>query len=298
MALIPASDYNEIQSKIESVMGPGTSQRGYGQTLFSQAITPGTIISAMQYDSLRYDIVNIKSHQDGTNPFIRDIAQGDVIGIGAGDPKQQYGLLADICIQNKFNIATGQYAINNIDTKTHTTSWNTQLTATLTATFATANDARYFFNSGGKIRFTSSRSGGTASPQNNSWTSLLTAVGTQSFGADTDTTVKYYGLTDQYQQLYIKTASSSYSSNYFSIDVKSDVVDNSAGTARIITFRVKWGDPYVDPDVPPVSFGTVDIVDGTLTLVAEELKASGTLVPSGTFTVTSPTYSLSTITGS
>ena len=149
MANIPRTDYNDIQSKVESIIGPGTAQRGYGQAVQSSPVTAGTVITASQYDNLRYDIVNIKFHQDGVNPFIRDIAQGDVIGVGAGDPKQQYNLLADVCIQNKFNIATGQYIVTSKATETTSASWSVQQSCVLTVTFPSSPDARYFFNSGG-----------------------------------------------------------------------------------------------------------------------------------------------------
>lgn len=302
MATIPRSDYNDIQSKVASVIGPGTAQRGYGQEVQSSQISAGTVITAYQYDTLRFDIVNIKYHQDGVNPFIRDIAQGDVISTGAGDPKQQYDLLADNCIQNKFNIATGQYSVTSKATETTTSSWSAQQSAVLTVTFPSSTDARYFFNSGGKVRFTSTRTGGAASDQNASWTNLLSIIGTQGFGADTGP-VSFYNLTNAYQQIYIKLASSTYSSNNFTIDAKCDVADNSAGTASTLMFRVRWTDAYVDPDTlnllpSPPSFNPTDVVDGSLSLFVEELKATGQLIPEGSFILTSPTYSLTSITGS
>lgn len=302
MANIPRTDYNDIQSKVESIIGPGTAQRGYGQPVQSSPVASGTVITALQYDNLRYDIVNIKFHQDGVNPFIRDINRGDVIGVGAGDPKQQYNLLADICIQNKFNIATGQYIVTTKKTETTTSSWSVQQSSVLTVTFPSAPDARYFFNSGSKVRFNSSRTGGATSDQNSSWTNLLSTIGTYGFGADTGT-ISFYQLTDVYQQVYIKLASSTYSSNNFTIDAKCDVSDNTTGLASTLTFRVRWTDAYVDPDTlnplpSPPSFAPNDVVDGTLSLIVEELKATGPLLPDGTFSLISPTYSLTSITGS
>lgn len=304
MAQIAAADFNAIRSKVISVIGSGSGPLGYGQAIQSSAITPGTVISATQYDDLRFDIVNIKIHQDGVSPFIRDINKGDVIRSQAGDPKIQYDNLANICIQNKFNISTGQYALNARTSQTRGTAWSTQVSCVVTVTFANANDARYFFNSGGKIRFTSTRTGGAATNQNSSWTNLLTTAGTQSFGAVNDSPlVNYYSLTNAYQQFYIKLASSSYASNNYTIEAKCDVASNSGGTARIIDFRIKWTDAYVDPDtLNPLpshpSFAPTDTVDGSLTLAVEELKATGALLPYGAFTITSPTYSITSISGS
>ena len=65
--------------------------------------------------------------------------------------------------------------------------------------------------------------------------------------------------------------------------------------------RITLTDPYVDPATSPDTPSTIlpiDQVDGTLTISVSELKAAGNLQPSGTFSITSPTYSLSAISGS
>jgi hypothetical protein len=162
-------------------------------------------------------------------------------------------------------------------------------------TFATANDARYFFNSGGKIRFTSSRTGGTTSPQNTQWTNLLnTTAGTINFGAQTPATVNFYTLTTAYQQWYTVSASSPYAANFYNLEALCNCTDptNVNGTASTVTFRITWSDSYVDVDPTPPG----DLVDGTLSLTVEEFKASGSLIPSGSFAITSPSYSISAIT--
>ena len=69
---------------------------------------------------------------------------------------------------------------------------------------------------------------------------------------------------------------------------------NINGTASQITFRITWRDNYTDPGAPAPG----DLVDGTLTLLVDELKASGPLLPGGAFTITSPTYSASAISAS
>jgi hypothetical protein len=74
------------------------------------------------------------------------------------------------------------------------------------------------------------------------------------------------------------------------------VADNSAGTATTLYLKVTLTDNYTDsgaafdPNPPPG-----DSVDGTLSLVVSEVKASAAMQPSGTFSVTSPSYSLSSI---
>ena len=59
-----------------------------------------------------------------------------------------------------------------------TTQLEYKFSTTKTFTFASRNQLRYFFNAGGMIRLSWSRTGGTASSQNTSWTDTLTAAGT------------------------------------------------------------------------------------------------------------------------
>jgi ethanolamine utilization microcompartment shell protein EutS len=77
------------------------------------------------------------------------------------------------------------------------------------------------------------------------------------------------------------------------------VANNSTGTATVLTIRATLADSYVDPDV---ATGNVeppgDSVDGTVSIDVTELKAAGSLLPSGSFVITSPVYSLSAISGS
>ena len=114
------------------------------------------------------------------------------------------------------------------------------------------------------------------------------------FGADTDPTVNYYTLTNSFQTYYVDALSTPYSANNYRLEARTNVADNSAGTATVLTLRVSLTDGYVDPGPT----GPGDQIDGTLTILVEELKAAGTLIPSGTFSITSPTYSLSVVTAS
>lgn len=330
---ITAVDYNTIRNKIVSILSTGTGQRGYGQPLFSIPINPGTEITAAQWDALRIDISNAKLHQDGTLPPAINVAQGQVIGFGAGHPNTNYDTLSEQTILAKFNIATSQAVLSTKATQSRTGTWITQLQATLTVTFnggytvtnqdattftATGADhARHFFNSGGKIRFASSRTGGTVTPQNNSWTNLLASIGTQEFGAITPAITNFYTLTNSYQTFYQLGSSSPYLNNFYRLEARcnNSGANNSTGTANIVTFRITWQDDHIAlgtsspqektqvggfptyPNVPsgPVGFGP-DSVDGTFELIVSEFKAAGILLQGGFFSIASAdTYSLSAI---
>jgi hypothetical protein len=78
------------------------------------------------------------------------------------------------------NMSTGVAGV----TSTRTTQWNTSVTHTFTVTYASANAARHFFNSGGKIKMAFARSGGSSTNQNTSWTNLFSDLGTVSMAAN------------------------------------------------------------------------------------------------------------------
>ena len=295
--IIEAVDYNTIRTKIIGIMGTGAGQSGYGQTLLSSSVAFGNTVTKAQWDNLRFDIFNARLHQDGVSPTIVTATSGQPVRFGAGHPNNQYNTQADTAISNKFNIGTGQFVIEAATSATRTTAWNSSLTATVTVTFATADQARYFFNSGSKIRCSSSRIGGSASPQNSSWSNILDTAGTVAFGGNTSG-LNFYNLTDSYQTFFNLTSSAPYSANQYRIEVVSNIADNTIGGATTLTFRVTYSDTYTytgtgSPSIP-------DNVNGTLTLTVDELRASGTLQPLGTgpFVITRPSYSISGISGS
>jgi hypothetical protein len=291
---ITAAGFKTIQDKAESLLGIGTTSRGYGQTVQSADYSPGTTITKEQWDLLRFDIINIRTHQDGVIPSIVQINEGDLITFGASSPNTNYDTLLETAILNRFNIGPGRSIVSAIATRTFESNWSNAASCTITATFTNSNQARYFFNSGGKIRIVSSRTGGTLSPQNNAWTNLLNSVAMKEFGASTNPIINFYTLTNSYQVFYQNSSTTPYSANNYRLEARCNVANNSSGTATVVEIRVSLNDAYVDSDPAPPP----DLVDGMLSIVVEELRATGILVPSGTFTITSPTYSVSTISAS
>jgi hypothetical protein len=157
------------------------------------------------------------------------------------------------------------------------------------------------------IRLSSSRANSASSTlgggnqQNTAWTSILSTAGTRSFGGNTPGTgttpsdaQNFYRLTNSYQVWYTATGSSPYGANSYRISAKCNAVNNTTGIATSVDLLLEFIDNYTDPGPEP-SPAPGDAVDGTLSFVVSEVKASGTMQPSGTFSVTSPSYSLSAI---
>ena len=284
---IQDTDYNTLQDKAQLLLGTGSGSRGYGQTVITSDVFDGNIITSAQWTALRNDILSIRVHQDGNTPVAGTVAKGSPIDYAI---ISNYNTLLTQADANRFNIGAGQSIVSSKATQSVTATWNTQAQAVLTVTFSNANDGRYFFNSGGKIRVSGSRTGGSATSQNNAWTNFLANIGTISFGAAASSLINYYDLTNSYQTYYQTALSTPYSANYFQLAARCDVADNSTGTATQLLIRITLRDDHV-----PIGAGP-DSADGTLSLLVEELKASGALYPTGTWNITSPTYSLSSIT--
>lgn len=209
------------------------------------------------------------------------------------------------CWDNRFSPASRTASTDA--SKTFTSTWTSSLNQETTWTFANETDARAFFNGGGQLGFSSSRSGGSSTTQNTNWTNLLNAMGDiymthnttySSGGTGTSNGVGFYELTTSYQQCYIKYGSGSYASNYWRLLAKVNSITNPT----VITMKAEWRDPHTEgsgplgPDGAPSTgdegFGN-DFIDGTMTLNARRRQpdASG----SG-FSFPTPTDGMANIT--
>lgn len=292
------NDYNSIQTKVASVLGTGSISYGYGQTLNSSPVTVGTKNSSSKWNDLRNDLYNIYAHILGTTPSLTTVSQGQKTRYGASAPEVQYNTSIDNIMSSRFNVHSSRSKTVNKGTGSaifpgiYGANWSTKASCVVTYTFSNNNQARYFFNSGGKIRFISSRSGGSTTSQNGSWTNLLSSAGTVEFGAQTSTPKKYYELTDVYQLIHETTSSGIYAyfNNEYRISAKCNVANNSTGTASVLYFLIEWVDAYSGTP------GVGDYIDGTLSISSNTLEATGAMVPTGVFTIESPAVSYSSFT--
>ena len=292
---IRRADYNNVQTTVANVLGTGTGDRGYGQTVLSSQVSVSNKVSVNDYANLKNDIISAYKHIYGTTPSLVDASESLKVKANAlTAPYKQYELYANILDARRLSEPPGSQSLTtNHGTITYTSDWTALLTATVQVSFTTAEKARFFFNSGGEFRFFSSRTGGTSNTHNNTWTSLLGTAGTQAFGGGqpslgttpTDGT-NYHRLTSSFQPWYEANASSPYAENYYRISAR------HTGTPNVIQFKIEWEDDYFAGDA------ALDTVDGTLAYAVTSLKATGTLSPSGTFTIETPTVTLGTITGS
>jgi hypothetical protein len=284
------SDVNTPYSTGVNVMGTGSLSRGYGQTTFGTGKNTGDTISANDFNNIRYDLLNASAHQNGSAAALS--LAGNVTGdiINSTDPNAfiSYASTVDT---NRFTCHSSRKSTASAGNNSRTSSWASSVSTTYTLNFSSADQARYFWNGGGRIRFASSRTGGAASAQNTAWSSLLTSAGTQEFGGSA-----VYSWGTGSTSLYSVSSSAPYASNTYAISVS---LNAAIGSATAFNFVLTWSDPYTDPSPgnPPAP---EDIVDGTLAYTVEVTTPTGghALTPSGTWTSYNyATFSAGAITG-
>jgi len=311
--LIQATDYNTLRTTVVSILGTtGSGDVGYGQsvTADTDVVANTTLVSASpttvkQWVALYNDMLKIAQHQGTdisavTTAFTRasaPIATGSLI---------QYSDINTISTavttlyNNRLNIAaTGYSALTTPLTSVRTTQWGSAATKPIiqhsfTVTFTNYNEARYFFNTGGAIQFSATRTGGSATTQNAAWDTLLSGMGTISFaytdttttGTGSTSTIGFYDLSASPQTIFSKGGyglSGRTDNLYTNNDYYITATITTAATT-VITFNI-----YLTDDAKQqVSFpwGVFDYVDGTLTSTIGMKRA---VVDSGV-TATAPTF--------
>ena len=231
-----------------------------------------------------------------------DVADGNTISAATWTNSM---LNIQDCWNGRFSPASRTGATGN--SSTYTSAWANSLTAEATYTFANEGACRGYFNGGGRIGFSASRSGGSSTTQNTNWTNTLSAMGealllhdTASGSSGTNAGVGFYELTTSYKTIWTKFGSGSYASNFFKLEAKV----NSTTNPTVVTCKATFSDPHAEGSGalgPDGIAGTGDEdfnndgVDGTITLNG---RTSTPNASSSGFSFSAPTVSVGTISGS
>jgi hypothetical protein len=327
---IDKDDYNAIQTIVQNILGTGSGTFGYGQPVLSQPVTVSDSVTVNEYAALRYDIVNAYKHLNNALPpdvdaqTIGGKVRYDIAPPDAA-PVNYWLTVANSISTNRQSLAvSGQRVTINHGTNNFSSAWGSsapvgstpQLTCQVDVEWPTSEEARHFFNTGSSLQFTSSRTGGSTTAQNTSWTTLLSTAGTRTFSGITPGTgttpadgQNWFRARNSGDTWSLVTASSPYALNQWQITVQTNdspvVTNNSTGSSRKLRFFVYWidnhfplgGSSATGTPVQPGGYGP-DTVDGTISLTVQTVKASGVLEPtgSGNFEVTTPTVTIGAIT--
>jgi hypothetical protein len=302
--LIAATDYNGFvgpttgnnSNTINAIWATGNGVYGLGQTAISQVSGGTDTVTATQWSNLIGKLNIIKTHQAGSGTGISSsITQGQVI---------TYLATLSSAISTVYS-AQGTATFAAQGTTTTGTVYNAQQTAanqtaattfniTRTVTFASADQARYFFNNGGQLNFViagatnnngTTRSGDlvSLSATNLGGYSAFRATsgggktGTGATVNTNSTTIGYYNLTTSDQTLVqITGTAAAYSGDYVQLKVKSNgTVGANGDKGTVITFTLTLfsaaQSSYATPggagpggSAPTINTTTEDAIDMTV----------------------------------
>lgn len=297
--LITASDYNNIKTDVNLVIGKTAS--GYGQDLRAPTVLSTDLVTSENMKFLYIDLMSAIVHQTGTLSSVLNYpAVGNLIGWDTStDPDGlTKGLNDFISVKNSvvsFDSSVTPFPDTSFSLAMATSSsrdgntlpWGTvsdtpSIVHTVTMTFTDANHVQYFFKAGGQIRFYSSIIGGSGA-KTLDWASMLTAMGTIAFEMSSTSSLNNSGIgtalgltsmTTTYQTVYVKYGSSVYSDNSYVIEARKP-------TSNTLQFKITLNDADVGTSITsPVD----ESVNGVVTSMVQVRQ------PNSSFTISAVNY--------
>jgi hypothetical protein len=200
-SLIQASDYNTFQSSLNSIWSTGSGDSGWGQTAIS-AVAASGVVTATNWATLVNNLSTSGAQTSTTITSRSAPTTGTLISILPA-------VSTDItnCTTNRGNAASSGAEVgysSGTTAKTSGTSngsqgaWQIQFTHTVT--FPSADQARYFWNAGGRVRlqYAKSSTGTDLDPDWNTFAGYpgsLYITGRVNSAAQTIAGVSYTGTT-------------------------------------------------------------------------------------------------------
>jgi hypothetical protein len=232
---IAAADYNGFLTSVLNVWATGSGDSGYGQTATQSPVAQGQSIASAEWVELRRMISVMATHQGTTV----NLPPANLLGVGqpitAHDPNPPSNNAFDLpgavtvvsAVQNNrlsTSVAEAFSLVSSAHTSVRNGTWGggsgeaATITTQVDVTFTSQNSARFFFNSGGRIRLLLNQPG--SGVKDTLWnTGLTNRVGAISFGARSSSrnastpagsfasNLGFYGLTDSNQPLFNGTNS-------------------------------------------------------------------------------------------
>jgi|TARA_B110000908_G_scaffold35804_1_gene42945 hypothetical protein len=277
---ISAANFNTLQNKVSRLLGDGSGQTGYGQTLNSAPVAAESIVYASDMNQLLLDINRISIHQAGSATALSAVTQSSTVkanevNVGDNDGFNQY--LTEVeRLEGDAGVVDGtQITIETLDSDTRFSPWNGQLAHSFTLTFSTTDHRRAFFNAGGQVYISAqieSPGDGPWKAKADDWKTMLNNMGTIQFKANTtsktgfggtlfpiapNTAIGNYQLTAGLQTLFERLGNDNYAENRYLIFAKE--VSNKA-IQFVIQFQDQdVGDPNVDESIPGILVSKVQL---------------------------------------
>mgnify|MGYP003634468063 CR=1 FL=1 len=262
--LILDDHYNAFATSVNAIWGTGSGDAGYGNGTTVAAVSAGNTITAAQWTTLLARMNSMASHQGTSITSISNPSAGGTISA--------FTALST----NVGNITTARLtpaarqSVSNTN-RDSTAAFTGTLTFTHKWAWGSANEARYFFNAGGRLSISGTQSGQTSDTKADNWESLLTAAGTYLITAQgsgksggsgsagtNNTDYGYYDLTTTYVTVFKQLEDTSpYDANFVQWQLKSS--DSGASVETSCT----WVDSAADTSFNKSIYTAQDSVDGT-----------------------------------
>jgi hypothetical protein len=244
---------------INHIMGTGATVYGLGQTELAgvAAGDGGNTVTAASWNALLTAMDNIGDHTNDSLTARTQVVAGDTIAIKAAIAADLVSLAAEVAA-GSVN-ATAISAGSELQSSRSSTRYVGSHIVEHTVTFANANNMRFFFNAGGKIRVNLTRVGGgsangsTATDKDDSVDEMIAAMGnfdiasvqsTRSGSTETLTTdgfaIGFQDVTTSYQTVFLITQANG---TYTSMTLKGEIKGNAtAGSTVNVTIKMSLTD--------------------------------------------------------
>ena len=276
--------------------GTGATVYGLGQTAIDQVSAGGTV-NASQWNTLFTGITNIANHTNDSITSRSSQSAGDDIAIVSAIAADLATLAASVAAgsPNATAIATSS-ALQTVTTGSE--GWDSTATQEVSVTFANANNMRFFFNGGGKMRITVGIVAAATSNKDTAYANLGTALGnidiaslatTRSGSGETLTTNNlargFNDLTTSYQNIIKLTSDNTgYTGNTVEIFAKTTGGNGNSGAATVLTIKMVATDGAGDDQytsgnlssVAPAAKDTPKMVTTLFTITPTTAQGLGT----------------------
>jgi hypothetical protein len=195
--LIQVTDYNFRVNSVNTLLGTGSGDTGYGQTTISTN-NVGDIVTATQWATLISKLQTIQQHQINSTA---GIPTSPTFGTTITYLSTVDTAIASLQTNRLVYYATQPLVTAN--TAVNSTTWSSTATKTWTFTFSSGDAARYFFNSGGRINLNLTGTSLSGTTKSTYWNSFLTSgFNNWDVGARTSS---HYG-TGYQRSIYLSTS--------------------------------------------------------------------------------------------
>lgn len=177
-----ALNYNNIQGKIGAILGPPSPtilDMGYNLAVSSAAVQSGSRVYGQDANLAIADLSTIYKHQTALDLSLTTFSKGQLISTGDLTP---LSTRTDTAYTNRNIVGAQNLSQLNSDSYSDGTRWSAYRIHSVTLDWGSNAEFRGWGNLGGFITIGAAFSGGSGTPQTNSWSQLLQSVGTVVLG--------------------------------------------------------------------------------------------------------------------